>query len=298
MATPLTAVRDTDEIRKALPTLRRGTGLPVVFGGAVGEPVDGIRSLRITELMGTNTDSLRGLAVRSGFGLGGKAIQLGRPACVGDYSTAESITHEYDTHVSAESICTILAVPVIVRRQVRGVLYAAIRQRVALGDRPLIAAVTVARDVEQDLAVRDEAHRSIAELQRVAAQPASAGADSTGSDSVRLEELRHLHAELRGLADRITDKEVRDRMLVACARLAATAASSSLAPDEPRPSLSPRELDVLSCVAIGCTNASTAHQLGLLPETVKSYLRSAMRKLGSHTRLEAVATARRYGLLP
>lgn len=293
MATPLTAVRDTDEIRKALPTLRRGTSLPVVFGGAVGEPVDGVRSLRITELMGTNTDALRGLAVRSGFGLGGKAIQLGRPAWVGDYSTADSITHEYDTQVSAEEICTILAVPVIVRRQVRGVLYAAVRQRVALGDRPLIAAVTVARDVEQDLAVRDEARRSIAELQRVAAQPAT-----PGSDSVRLEELRHLHAELRGLADRVTDKEVRDRMLVACARLAATAASGTVPPEEPRPSLSPRELDVLSCVAIGCTNASTAHQLGLLPETVKSYLRSAMRKLGSHTRLEAVATARRYGLLP
>ncbi|GAA4290370.1 hypothetical protein GCM10023178_77480 [Actinomadura luteofluorescens] len=66
----------------------------------------------------------------------------------------------------------------------------------------------------------------------------------------------------------------------------------------PRPVLSPRELDVLSYVAIGCTNAEAAERLGLLPETVKSYLRSAMRKLDSHTRLEAVTAARRAGLLP
>jgi DNA-binding CsgD family transcriptional regulator len=31
---------------------------------------------------------------------------------------------------------------------------------------------------------------------------------------------------------------------------------------------------------------------------VKSYLRSVMRKLGTSTRLEAVAAARRAGLLP
>ncbi|MFC6932444.1 response regulator transcription factor [Actinomadura yumaensis] len=49
---------------------------------------------------------------------------------------------------------------------------------------------------------------------------------------------------------------------------------------------------------MGCTNAEAAQRLGLLPETVKSYLRSAMRKLDSHTRLEAVSTARRAGLLP
>ncbi|WP_262281805.1 response regulator transcription factor [Micromonospora sp. MA102] len=62
--------------------------------------------------------------------------------------------------------------------------------------------------------------------------------------------------------------------------------------------LSPRETDVLACVALGCTNADVAGQLGLRPETVKSYLRSAMRKLGAHTRLEVVVAARRAGLLP
>jgi DNA-binding CsgD family transcriptional regulator len=81
-------------------------------------------------------------------------------------------------------------------------------------------------------------------------------------------------------------------------------AAAGLDPDAPepvaaaRPALTPREVDVLSYVAIGCTNAEAAGRLGLLPETVKSYLRSAMRKLDAHTRLEAVASARRAGLLP
>ncbi|MYV57037.1 LuxR C-terminal-related transcriptional regulator, partial [Streptomyces sp. SID3212] len=63
-------------------------------------------------------------------------------------------------------------------------------------------------------------------------------------------------------------------------------------------SLAPRELDVLTCIASGATNAAAAELLGLRPETVKGYLRSSMRKLGAHTRLEAVVAARREGLLP
>ena len=49
---------------------------------------------------------------------------------------------------------------------------------------------------------------------------------------------------------------------------------------------------------LACTNAMVAERLGLRPETVKAYLRSAMRKLGAHTRGEAVSAARRAGLLP
>ena len=67
------------------------------------------------------------------------------------------------------------------------------------------------------------------------------------------------------------------------------------APDNP---LSPRELDVLALVAVGCGNAEVGRRLGLLPETVKSYLRSAMSKLGTHSRMETVVAARRGGFLP
>ena len=41
-----------------------------------------------------------------------------------------------------------------------------------------------------------------------------------------------------------------------------------------------------------------AEEMGIGAETVKSYLRSVMRKLGAHTRYEAVNAARRIGALP
>lgn len=62
--------------------------------------------------------------------------------------------------------------------------------------------------------------------------------------------------------------------------------------------LSARELDVLALVAIGHANGDIAVHLGLRTETVKSYLKSAMAKLGSRTRGEAVHRARAGGLLP
>ncbi|MET7337934.1 LuxR C-terminal-related transcriptional regulator [Nonomuraea sp. NPDC005650] len=69
-------------------------------------------------------------------------------------------------------------------------------------------------------------------------------------------------------------------------------------PPERSSPLSPRELDVLALVAMGCGNAETGVRLGIRPETVKSYLRNAMRKLGTHTRMETVVAARHRGFLP
>jgi DNA-binding CsgD family transcriptional regulator len=62
--------------------------------------------------------------------------------------------------------------------------------------------------------------------------------------------------------------------------------------------LTPRELDVLAQIALGCTNAEAAQRLSLKPETVKSYLRSAAAKLGTRSRHEAVSKARRARLIP
>ncbi|MEU6087260.1 LuxR C-terminal-related transcriptional regulator [Streptomyces sp. NPDC047085] len=269
------------EIRGALARLRRTTGLPVAFGGLVdaGRP-----QIRISELSGTNTAALRSLAVTSGNGLGGKAVALARACAVTDYSSSRQISHEYDVPVAAEGLRSVLAVPVVVRRRVRGVLYGALRTAQPLGDRTLSAAVAAARDVEQALVVRDEARVLLA-----AARPEPA-AGRRGAEA-GWEQVREAHAALRALAPRIPDPELRAELLAACGLLTA-----------PRPaegaSLAPRELDVLSWVAAGATNAVVAERLGLRPETVKGYLRSAMRKLGAHTRGEAVTAARRAGLLP
>ncbi|MGW0209874.1 LuxR C-terminal-related transcriptional regulator [Streptomyces sp. NPDC003233] len=269
----------TVEIGGALVRLRRATGLPVAFGGLVesGRP-----QIRISELSGTTTAALRSLAVTSGNGLGGKAVALARPCAVTDYSSSRQISHEYDVPVAAEGIRSVVAVPVVVRRRVRGVLYGALRTAQPLGDRTLGAAMAVARDVEQALVVRDEARGLLA-----AARPEPAG----GDQGAAWEQVREAHAALRALAPRITDPDLRAELLAACGMLTAPARAGGVA-------LAPRELDVLSWVAAGATNAAVAERLGLRAETVKGYLRSAMRKLGAHTRGEAVTAARRAGLLP
>ncbi|MFI2432944.1 response regulator transcription factor [Streptomyces sp. NPDC018693] len=281
----------TAEIRGALARLRRTTGLPVAFGGLAES---GQRRMRISEFSGAATDALRGLAVTSGSGLGGRTLALARPCAVTDYSLSRQISHEYDTAVAQEGLRSVVAVPLVVRRRVRGVLYGALRTAQPLGDRTIRAAVDVARDVEQALVVQDELNSLLTAAGRSASQAAGGGAAPTGGGAVTpadWEQVREAHAALRALAPRITDPALRAQLLDACGLLTAGGGATDVV-------LAPRELDVLSCVASGATNAATADRLGLRPETVKGYLRSAMRKLDAHTRGEAVATARRTGLLP
>lgn len=266
-------------MRAALQRLRRTTGLPVAFGGLLTDS----GQLRIAELSGTATRALSGLGVSAGNGLGGKSIALSRPCAVTDYRSSLHISHEYDTAVGAEGLRAVLAVPVVVRRKVRGVLYGAVREPRGFGDRTYNAAVDAARDVEQSLVVRDEVQRLLAAAREPVAGPGA------------WEQVREAHGELRTLAPRIVDPGLRDELLKVCGRLAG---GGSGPVQDRRIVLAPREVDVLAWVATGATNASAGERLGLKPETVKGYLRSAMRKLGAHTRLEAVVAARRAGLLP
>ncbi|MFF0741706.1 LuxR C-terminal-related transcriptional regulator [Streptomyces sp. NPDC004111] len=271
-------------MRAALLRLRRATGLPVAFGGLL----NGQRELRIAELSGTSTQALQGLLISAGVGLGGKSIALLRPCAVTEYLASRHISHEYDAAVRAEGLRSVLAVPVIVRRKVRGVLYGALRTPQALGDRTADAALDAARQVEQALTVRDEVRR----LLDVTRDP--------GLGPAAWEQVREAHAELRALAPRLTDPLLRGELLAVCGKLADSWRPLREGPPvrEHRVTLTPRETDVLACVASGATNATTAERLGLRPETVKGYLRSVMRKLGAHTRGEAVVAARREGLLP
>ncbi|MFD4592327.1 response regulator transcription factor [Streptomyces rubiginosohelvolus] len=275
---------DAVEMQAALLRLRRTSGLPVVFGGLLSDA----RHARIAELNGAQTSALRGLVISAGSGLGGKAIALSRPCAVTDYAISRHISHEYDAAVAAEGLRSVVAVPVVVRRAVRGVLYGALRTPVTLGDRTFDAVVAAARDVEQSLAVRDSARQLLAAgRERVSDPDAVPGA---------WEDVREAHRDLRALVPRVVDPALRDELLEVCGRLASASGAKASTAREIR--LAPREVDVVACVAAGATNAAAAERLGLRPETVKGYLRSAMRKLGAHTRLEAVVAARRAGLLP
>lgn len=275
------------DVRAALLRIRRRGGLPVAFGGLFS----GARQFRISELTGTTTNSLRGLAITAGNGLGGKVLTLSRPISVIDYPVSRAISHEYDGAVDAEGLRSMMAVPVVVRGRVRAVLYGALRQPLILGDRALSAAVEAARELERSLAVQDEAQR----LMTVAEQPVP----EAEPDPAVWEEVRRAHVDLRALAHRVADPRLRQEILTACGRLARASSGDARDPaSHGHVRLSPREMDVLACVASGATNSAAADRLGLRPETVKSYLRSCMRKLGARTRLHAVVEARRAGLLP
>ncbi|AEM82125.1 helix-turn-helix transcriptional regulator [Streptomyces violaceusniger] len=294
------------DVQSTLQRMRRRGGLPVAFGGLFS----GARQFRISELTGTTTNSLRGLAITPGNGLGGKVLTMSRPISVADYPTSRAISHEYDAAVGAEGLRSMLAVPVVVRGRVRGVLYGALRQPLVLGDRALTAAVESARELErvleselaQELAVREEAQRLLTEARQRRGQPPGPQWEPSAEETEVWEEVREAHGDLRALAHRVPDRELREEILTACSRLARASSGRGRHREHRNGGggveLSPREVDVLACVASGATNSTAAERLGLRPETVKSYLRSSMRKLGAHTRLHAVVEARRAGLLP
>jgi PAS domain S-box-containing protein len=72
-------------------------------------------------------------------------------------------------------------------------------------------------------------------------------------------------------------------------------------PDEPvappHPHLTPRQAEVLSLLEHGRSTTQIAKELHLQPETVRNHVRHLLRALGVHSRLEAVALARRSHLV-
>lgn len=196
----------TNPVDRALRKVVEESGMDISFY-ARATP-DG-RQLRIERTLGTRTEALHDLVVRGGTGLGGKAMVLRNPVAVDDYVNARTISHHYDQPVTLEGLRSIMAVPVVVAGRVHGVLYAALRRRLSIGDRAKHAAMTVVRETERLLA-----------------------------------------------------------------RLAARRPASII-----HSGLSEREYEVLCHVALGLGNAEIAHRMGLVPGTVKAYLRSVMRKL-------------------
>ncbi|HEX8074420.1 MAG TPA: helix-turn-helix transcriptional regulator [Thermoleophilaceae bacterium] len=59
--------------------------------------------------------------------------------------------------------------------------------------------------------------------------------------------------------------------------------------------LTQRERDVLALVADGCTTTEVAEALYVSPHTVRSRIKSSLKKLGAHTRAHAIAIVIREG---
>ena len=70
-----------------------------------------------------------------------------------------------------------------------------------------------------------------------------------------------------------------------------------LANDPPVPTLTPRQLDVLSSMTRGLTNRDIANQLGICIDRVNDQVAAILTKIGAANRTEAVAIALRKQLL-
>lgn len=272
---------DEDAVRAALTTLKTATGIPVTMYASM--VADG--RLRIGAWVGLRTPALQKLEIEPGAGVGGRVMNIRRPVGVSDYTNATVITHEYDKKIQDEGLNSIVGVPVIVHRELQGVLYVGVHSPVRLGDGVIEEVTMTARCLEQDLAVN-------------AAMRRSEGGRGPGIKPGRVlngaewEQVRSTHSKLRMITNKVTDPEIRSELEELCEQMVTPVRVKQTT------KLSARELDVLACVALGYTNVEAAAEMGIGAETVKSYLRSVMRKLGAHTRYEAVNAARRIGALP
>ncbi|WP_036318043.1 LuxR C-terminal-related transcriptional regulator [Microbacterium sp. B24] len=282
MATP-TPLTDSDLLAHAVEDLATRTGLPVAFGG-----FERANAVEVTSIVGNRTPHLSGLVVHASRGLGGRALVERRPRLALDYRSSRNITHDYDRAILGEGISTLFAVPVLVAGRARGVLYCGSWSPSPFGEATARMALQVASDLATELRVREEVQR------RLAVAPAS----TPGVDPVLREHLRDTYAQLRRIAADVPDAAIRRRLAEIEQRLADLTRDDGASAEALDVKLSPREIDVLACAALGQTNAEIAVALGLREGTVKSYLQSAMAKLDTGTRHAAVTRARRAGLLP
>ncbi len=269
-------------LARTLAAFRARARMDMAFGGPV---TPGASTFAITDLCGARTSALANLVIRSGDGLGGKSLVLGRPVSVTSYRRANGITHIYDQAVRQEHLETVAALPVVVDGAARLVIYLASRAQVGLGDRWFDGFTPMIRRLERDIAVEDEVRRRLA-----LAAPETHSASSPSALSPA--ELRDIARDLHHLTGQVEDEALRARL---------EAVSERLEVGEPRrPArvhLSPREVDVLEQVARGFSNQQAADNLGLLPNTVKSYLKAAMRKLQVTNRVQAITAAREAGAI-
>lgn len=286
---PTLRPKDSDAVLSALRRARNETGVPIVFAGeADGE------TAKLTRFIGARTDSMQGLAVAKGRGLGGHVMASGRPASVRDYEDCSNITRHYADAVGREGLRAIISVPVMVSGVARTILYGSTRVATQLGDQVTRTFTSVAAELASEFQVRDEVDRRL-RMSELAVSEQSVGLESTDR-----ERLRVLHGELRAIAAELGDPELRDRLLAAGSALAGVGRAADVGgtPAATQTLLSPREIDVLSQVALGCSNAEVGARLSLSPETIKAYMRNIGTKLGTRSRMESVARARLLGIMP
>jgi signal transduction histidine kinase len=142
------------------------TNVPELVGVDVawlGEP-DGADRLVLQHTVNTVTDTVAGLIVPVGIGLGGRVVAERRSLWLRDYCASPETTDLYRTRAEAEGVKSMIAVPITHDGELLGVLYGANRTETEYGDRTTQA-------LEQ-LAARTAAAGVVAERARHAAEVA------------------------------------------------------------------------------------------------------------------------------
>jgi DNA-binding CsgD family transcriptional regulator len=212
----------------------------------------GTTDVPVTVSIGAQTSALTSLVIRPDRGLGGKALVQKRLLALPRYDEAPWITHDYDDPVLGEGIVGLAVVPLMSGGSVRGLLYAGTRDDEALTPEIVSALAAEGQAASLEISVRDEVERRIG--------------------------TPDLTSRLREIARTTTDPQTR----LALQRLI----------EKPEPAtgqpLTPRQRQVLELAEIGLRNAEIGNRLGLSEQTVKTYMRALMVRLGARSRSEAV----------
>jgi len=120
-----------------------------------------------------------------------------------------------------------------------------------------------------------------------------------------------VRGEGNGVQDLVVDRDVHmmvsyaahvahigGRLLILLVLMAAEGDRPVVRSDSPPAALTPRELEVITRVALGATSREIADDLFVTTETVRTHIRNAMAKTGTRTRAHLVAAAICRGLLP
>lgn len=113
-----------------------------------------------------------------------------------------------------------------------------------------------------------------------------------------LEEVRQLYAQLRVAIGLVADPALRVQLAAFAQQILDVVHGPGGRMPQNAIRLSEREIDVLAQVAVGQRNDEIADRIGVSAESVKSYLRSAMAKLGARSRFAAARHARAAGCIP
>jgi DNA-binding CsgD family transcriptional regulator len=127
--------------------------------------------------------------------------------------------------------------------------------------------------------------------------PLDGGEDPSVTDASRREQILTAYASHARRFDQIASCGYHPTGLFPRIENSSGAPVPGSAPEEYLDSLSEREQQVLSLVALGLSNAAISEKLSISAETVKTHVRHIVQKLHAHNRANAVFRACERGLL-